>query len=116
MAYFTVVDIVTAALPYGRATIQRQRRQGRRHVGLVSIAGDQRKEMALQHLPDRTASPPKDVLIVASGLTHVDAGTAIALRGLIEFRARWQQCSVCLDPPRDARVWGRLGGLLGSDL
>lgn len=82
---------------------------------IVSINGDQRGESALAHLP-RFGTPREELLIAASGLSHVDTFTGIAVRALVEYYGRSCQQSITFCPPAKSPVWSMLSTLVGRDL
>lgn len=81
----------------------------------ISLAGDVRGETALVHVPRRPSNAP-EVMILADGVTHVDAWTGTALRTVIEYHGRVRQRRVVLSPPSSASVARLLAGLLDNDL
>jgi anti-sigma regulatory factor (Ser/Thr protein kinase) len=81
----------------------------------ISLAGDVRGETALVHIP-RRPSNADEVMILADGVTQVDAWTGTALRTVIEYHGRVRQRRVVFSPPGNATVARLLAGLLDNDL
>lgn len=81
----------------------------------ISLAGDVRGEAALVHIPRRPSSAG-EVMILADGVTRVDAWTGTALRTVIEYHGRIRQRRVVFSPPSNATVARLFAGLLDNDL
>jgi hypothetical protein len=82
-------------------------------VETISFGQDVRSEAALAFMPTREGYE-RDFNLAAGGVGKVDTWTAVTVRCLLEYHARYMQRSVTLVPPRQADAGRILISMLGA--
>jgi hypothetical protein len=81
---------------------------------VVSVAGDIRRETALEYLPALGKTTEEELMLACDRVTHADAWSGASLRALVEYAATWLGMPVTVALPGTAAIRSLLATLMGD--